>query len=120
LRESPAQQIVRERQNQSFSGIEDLLRRVPELQKSEIVHAQRNRGIEFPWQGIAPPVRALAGGTRSTAGRAASGRYSEQLDFSPLQKMTDEERLIADFHGSGMTTGPHPMAYCSANCPKQT
>ena len=42
----------------------------------------------------------------------------EQLDFSPLQQMTDEERLIADFHGSGMTTGPHPMTYCRAELAK--
>jgi len=32
--------------------------------------------------------------------------------LSPLQQMTDEERLVADFHGSGMSTGPHPMTYC--------
>ena len=25
--------------------------------------------------------------------------------------MTHEERLIADFHGTGLTTGPHAMAY---------
>ena len=25
--------------------------------------------------------------------------------------MTYEERLIADFHGTGLTVGPHPMAY---------
>jgi error-prone DNA polymerase len=25
--------------------------------------------------------------------------------------MTVEERLAADFHGTGVTTGPHPMAY---------
>jgi len=25
--------------------------------------------------------------------------------------MTHEERLVADFHGTGLTTGPHPMAY---------
>jgi error-prone DNA polymerase len=30
---------------------------------------------------------------------------------SPLQAMTHEERLIADFRGTGLTTGPHPMAY---------
>ena len=30
---------------------------------------------------------------------------------SPLQPMNDEERLVADFHGTGMTVGPHPMAY---------
>ncbi len=30
---------------------------------------------------------------------------------SPLHRMTNEERLVADFHGTGMTVGPHPMAY---------
>jgi error-prone DNA polymerase len=25
--------------------------------------------------------------------------------------MEVEERLVADFHGTGLTTGPHPMAY---------
>ena len=30
---------------------------------------------------------------------------------SPLAQMTPEERLVADFHGTGLTVGPHPMAY---------
>ncbi len=30
---------------------------------------------------------------------------------SPLQPMNHEERLVADFHGTGITVGPHPMAY---------
>lgn len=30
---------------------------------------------------------------------------------SPLDRMTYEERLVADFHGTGLTVGPHPMAY---------
>ena len=30
---------------------------------------------------------------------------------SPLYKMNVEERLVADYHGTGMTVGPHPMAY---------
>jgi error-prone DNA polymerase len=30
---------------------------------------------------------------------------------SPLTMMTDEERLVADFRGTGMTVGPHPMSY---------
>jgi error-prone DNA polymerase len=32
-------------------------------------------------------------------------------DHSPLARMTPEERLVADFRGTGMTVGPHPMAY---------
>jgi len=30
---------------------------------------------------------------------------------SPLAQMTAEERLVADFHGTGVTVGPHPMTY---------
>jgi error-prone DNA polymerase len=30
---------------------------------------------------------------------------------SPLRPMNAEERLVADFRGTGMTVGPHPMAY---------
>jgi error-prone DNA polymerase len=29
---------------------------------------------------------------------------------SPLKPMNYEERLVADFHGTGLTVGPHPMA----------
>ena len=36
---------------------------------------------------------------------------SELDASSPLRPMNAEERLVADFRGTGMTTGPHPMAY---------
>ena len=35
----------------------------------------------------------------------------EQNRDSPLQPMNTEERLVADYRGTGMTIGPHPMAY---------
>jgi len=35
----------------------------------------------------------------------------ENDEASPLAQMTPEERLVADFHGTGLTVGPHPMAY---------
>jgi error-prone DNA polymerase len=35
-------------------------------------------------------------------------------DTSPLLPMTNSERLVADFRGTGMTVGPHPMSYCRA------
>jgi error-prone DNA polymerase len=31
--------------------------------------------------------------------------------YSPLERMTPEARLIADFRHTGMTVGPHPMCY---------
>jgi len=45
----------------------------------------------------------------------ASGPLLETLPEpdapSPLQPMNHEERLVADFHGTGLTMGPHPVAY---------
>ena len=38
---------------------------------------------------------------------------------SPLAPMTLEERLVADFRGTGMTVGPHPMAYHRAEMKRQ-
>lgn len=36
----------------------------------------------------------------------------DELDSpSPLAQMTAEERLVADYHGTGLTVGPHPMFY---------
>jgi error-prone DNA polymerase len=37
---------------------------------------------------------------------------------SPLKMMSNEERLVADFRGTGMTVGPHPMAYHRARLQK--
>ena len=37
---------------------------------------------------------------------------------SPLKIMSNEERLVADFRGTGMTVGPHPMAYHRARMEK--
>jgi error-prone DNA polymerase len=36
---------------------------------------------------------------------------SEPDSSSPLRPMNPEERLVADFRGTGLTVGPHPMAY---------
>jgi error-prone DNA polymerase len=36
---------------------------------------------------------------------------SEPDSPSPLQRMNHEERLVADFRGTGLTVGPHPMSY---------
>jgi len=35
----------------------------------------------------------------------------DQESGSPLARMDAEERLVADFRGTGLTVGPHPMAY---------
>jgi error-prone DNA polymerase len=37
---------------------------------------------------------------------------------SPLAPMNAEERLVADYRGTGMTVGPHPMSYHRAELKK--
>jgi error-prone DNA polymerase len=45
----------------------------------------------------------------------AAGPLLEELvkrdSASPLARMSNEERLVADFRGTGLTVGRHPMAY---------
>jgi error-prone DNA polymerase len=43
--------------------------------------------------------------------RQRSELLLEEGDSMPLQQMTTEERLIADYAGTGLTIGIHPMAY---------
>jgi error-prone DNA polymerase len=38
-------------------------------------------------------------------------QHTEPDERSPLARMNQEERLVADFRGTGLTVGPHPMAY---------
>jgi error-prone DNA polymerase len=38
-------------------------------------------------------------------------QHPEDDESSPLAPMNAEERIVADFHGTGLTVGPHPMAY---------
>ena len=64
-------------------------------------------------------VRARAGAALALwqveyAGRPTGpllSKLPEQTEESPLAPMTVDERLAADFHGTGVTVGPHPMAY---------
>ncbi len=44
------------------------------------------------------------------AGRLLEGIVALD-EASPLRRMDIEERLVADYHGTGLTTGHHPMAY---------
>jgi error-prone DNA polymerase len=112
MRQAAAETIVLERQKRVFEGIEDLVRRVPELQKSELVTLSEIGALNSLGK---ETHRRTALWQVERAARPAGpllDAIPEQLEFSPLRQMTDEERLVADFHGSGMSTGPHPMSYC--------
>jgi error-prone DNA polymerase len=138
LRESVANATVRARANAPFTSVDDLVRRVPELQKRELIvladigalnflnsdhrmhrrdalwqveRASRRTGpllesIDEP--GVGGPAKSHQGDSTDSG---LTGGPDAKKKPSPLAQMTSEERLFADFHGTGMTVGPHPMAY---------
>ena len=112
MKQTAADKIVLERQKRPFEGIEDLILRVPELPKKELVTLSEIGALNALGREL---DRRTALWQVARAGRRAGpllDRILEESECSPLLRMTDEERLVADFCGSGMTTGPHPMSYC--------
>jgi error-prone DNA polymerase len=137
LREESGQALVRERLKAPFTSIHDLTRRVPELRKDELTTLAEIGALNLISKTIVIPTperkrgaeesRNSGLGTRNSqlhrrdalwqVERAVrhSGPLLEQHPEpdspSPLPPMNHEERLVADFHGTGLTVGPHPMAY---------
>ncbi|PYU22484.1 MAG: error-prone DNA polymerase [Acidobacteria bacterium] len=147
LHEDVAQEIVRQRALRPFSSIDDLKVRVPDLQKSELTTLAEIGALNFIELPCSVPQIELANKRRARshrrdalwqverAARNAGPLLQERgaLEFnpesssgvplpgagSPLLPMTAEEKLVADFRGTGMTVGPHPMAYHRHNLQKE-
>jgi len=83
----------------------------PLLEKCE----QADHAAEVEQEAAAPATTTLEKTTSMEKAAAAEKRATN----SPLQQMTPEERLVADFRGTGMTVGPHPMKYHRANMKRQ-
>src|SRR5439155_11138115 len=140
LHEEAGHAIARERKRAPFTSIHDLVRRVPELRKDELNTlaeigalnaiggpARKSQISDFGFRiGKAPQSKIYnlkseiafhrrdalwnAGAAANPSGPLLEGLF-EPDNKSPLKMMNDEERLVADFRGTGMTIGPHPMAY---------
>jgi error-prone DNA polymerase len=135
LREGTAQAILRARGKHPFNSIADLTHRVPELNRNELVRlasigalnsigCDRMQDPLMQLQGegkLAPKQKMHRRDALWQVERAA--RFAGPLldgipesdSGSPLPRMTPEERLVADFHGTGLTVGPHPMSYRRAD-----
>src|ERR1700735_1074270 len=139
LREEVGRQIVRERAMRPFSSIEDLKLRVPWIRKVELMALAQIGALNFIdgentihrrdalWQierlakQAGPLLERVGISANSRAGHLSESctKFSPETNqassatvcYSPLQAMTPEERLVADFNGTGMTVGPHPMSY---------
>ncbi|MCX6618041.1 MAG: error-prone DNA polymerase, partial [Acidobacteria bacterium] len=133
LREQAARAILAERAHRPFAGIDDLAHRVPELHKDEIttlaeigalnfvspysaLHDTPHSALRIPHSAIRNPQFVHRRGALWQTERAArrAGPLLETLPESdaacPLLRMTPDERLSADFRGTGLTIGKHPMA----------
>ena len=113
MRESVAHMIVEERARRPFTSIDDLARRVPELQKRELILLAEIGALNFLNSEDRIHRRDALWQVERACRRTGPllERIEEPDRVSPLEQMTAEERLVADFHGTGMTVGPHPMAY---------
>jgi len=119
LRQSSAIEILAARNLEGpFASVDDLARRVSALNRKELVALARIGALnslgevehrrDALWQveeagrPVGPLLRGLPRGTDS----ALTGTHT----LTPLQQMTTDERIAADYAGTGLTTGPHPMA----------
>jgi error-prone DNA polymerase len=113
LQQASADALVQQRACAPFASVEDLAHRVPQLTRDNLailatIGALNNLSADARlhrrdalWQ-VEKAVRR--------AGPLLEG-IVESDEASPLRRMNVEERLVADYHGTGLTTGHHPMAY---------
>ncbi|PYN52344.1 MAG: error-prone DNA polymerase, partial [Candidatus Rokuibacteriota bacterium] len=109
LRETAARALVQAREARPFASVHDLALRAAlardELETLAVIGA------------LAP-----LGATRRASLWAAAAPHpgplfvsaEEEAPPSPLKEMTEGERLVADYGGTGVTLGRHPMAMCRA------
>jgi error-prone DNA polymerase len=116
LRQSSADALLRSRNSEcAFASVDDMTTRVPELNRKELVALARIGALnsldkirhrrDALWQveEAGRPVGPLL--------RNVAPLSEDATPPMPLKQMTTDERLSADFTGTGLTTGPHLMAY---------
>jgi error-prone DNA polymerase len=117
LRQSSANAIVAARSRGGpFTSIDDLALRLPELNRKEftllagigalnsLAQVQHRRDALWQVEQAGRPVGPLLRRIRNRG----DDHFSAPM---PLKKMTTDERLTADYAGTGLTTSLHPMAY---------
>jgi error-prone DNA polymerase len=116
LHEEIGREIVRQREIAMFRSIDDLKLRVPELRKNDLAALAEIGALNFIGGKKEFHRRDALWQIERVARRPGPLLESVESDDavsqrSPLQPMTSEDRLVADFHNTGMTVGPHPLRY---------
>jgi error-prone DNA polymerase len=106
-----------------FWSAEDLALRVPTLARRDLTRLAQigalNRldGIRHRRDALWQVERA--GRPEGPLLRQHSGLLRDTSEALPLAQMNMEERLVADYAGTGLTTGKHPMYYRRAELRRQ-
>ncbi|HTV83630.1 MAG TPA: error-prone DNA polymerase [Acidobacteriaceae bacterium] len=116
LRASAAQALAAARQREGpFQSAEGLALRVPALSRQELTLLARIGalnglgGIEHRRDALWQVERA--GKPEGPLLTASGALLADAPELSPLRRMSLEERLVADYAGTGLTVGKHPMVY---------
>jgi error-prone DNA polymerase len=115
LRKQAADALIAARQHCEFSAAGDLAQRVPALNRSELTLLARIGALNSI-DDVAHRRDALwqvewAGRPEGPLLSRQSNALREEDRSLPLAQMTVEERLVADYSGTGLTVGRHPMHY---------
>ncbi len=110
LREEAGQALVRARERAPFTGLDDLALRVPELRKDEMTRLAEVGALNALEGMHRRDALWHAARAARRAGPLLAPLHEAAAD-SPLARMTTGERLAADFRGTGVTIGRHPLAH---------
>jgi error-prone DNA polymerase len=116
LRQAVGQALVAARQHEGpFRSAEDLALRVPALSRQELNLLARIGALNG-LGGIGHRRDALwqverAGKPEGPLLQSTGALLADAPDVSPLRTMSLQERLVADYSGTGLTVGKHPMAH---------
>jgi error-prone DNA polymerase len=108
LREEVGKRIEEERRRRLFGSVADLVKRT-DLRRDELIQLARVGALES-----LEAERRAALWESERAIRPAGALYEELSDppeRSPLPPMTPAEMLVADYDGTGLSVGPHPMEF---------
>jgi len=124
LRKESAESLVGARmQGGPFRSAEDLAQRAPVLNKKDLTLLAGIGALNWV-EGVAHRRDALwqvqrAGKPEGPLLRQKSEWLREESEMHPLAQMNIEDRLVADYAGTRLTTGKHPMYYRRAELRRQ-
>jgi error-prone DNA polymerase len=112
LQQMAGKALLQAREKRQFRSIEELARRVPELSRGNL-RMLATIGALNGIGGIGLHRRDALWQVEKASQRVGAllEGIIEKDTASPLAQMDTEERLVSDYHGTGLTTGPHPMFY---------